>query len=94
VTKTRDKKAALKFIKKSPTRHGHVDEIVTDLMRSYGAALRDLGIADRQATGRWVNNRGDDPHHPFRRREQAMLAFGGCEHCRSPLPFKPRSFRK
>jgi putative transposase len=75
VTKTRDKKAALKFIKKSLTRHGHADEIVTDLMRSYGAALRDLGIADRQETARWANNRVENPHQPFRRRERARLRF-------------------
>lgn len=75
VTKRRDKKAALKFLKKSLKRHGHTVEIVTDRMRSYGAALRDLGIADRQATGRWLNNRAENSHQPFRRREWAMLRF-------------------
>lgn len=52
MTKKRDKKAALKFLRKSLKRRGHADEIVTDRMRSLGAALRDLGIADRQGTGR------------------------------------------
>ncbi|MCR8726739.1 IS6 family transposase [Frigidibacter sp. ROC022] len=75
VTNTRDKKAALKFIKKSLKRHGRADEIVTDRMRSYGAALRDLGIADRQENGRWKNNRAENSHQPFRRRERAMLRF-------------------
>jgi putative transposase len=75
VTKTRDKKAALKFIEAALARHGHTDEIVTDRMRSYGAALRDLGIADRQATGRWSNNRVENSHQPFRRRERAMQRF-------------------
>jgi len=42
VTKTRDKKAALKFLRKSLKRHGHAEEIVTDRLRSYGAALREL----------------------------------------------------
>lgn len=37
VTKTRDKKAALKFLKKSLKRHGRVEELVTDRLRSYGA---------------------------------------------------------
>jgi putative transposase len=75
VTKTRDKKAALKFLKKTLKRHGRSDEIVTDRLRSYGAALRELGISDRQETGRWTNNRAENSHQPFRRRERAMLRF-------------------
>jgi putative transposase len=42
-------------------------------LRSYGAALRELGIRDRQETGRWANNRAENSHLPFRRRERAML---------------------
>ena len=75
VTKTRDKKAALKFLRKSLKRHGRAAELVTDRLRSYGAALRELGIADRQETGRWTNNRAENSHQPFRRRERAMLRF-------------------
>jgi putative transposase len=75
VTKTRDKKAALKFLRKSLKRHGPAHAIVTDRLRSYGAALRELGISDKQATGRWANNRAENSHQPFRRRERAMLRF-------------------
>lgn len=75
VTKTRDKKAALKFLKKSLRRHGHAHEIVTDRLRSYGAAPGELGIRDRQETGRWMNNRVENSHLPFRRGERAMLRF-------------------
>ena len=75
VTKTRDKKAALKFLKKTLRRHGRAEELVTDRLRSYGAALRDLSISDRQETGRWANNRAENSHQPFRRRERAMLRF-------------------
>ena len=75
VTKTRDKKAALKFLRKSLKRHGRPEEILTDRLRSYGAALRELGVGDRQETGRWANNRAENPHQPFRRRERAMLRF-------------------
>ena len=75
VTKTRDRKAALKFLKKTLKRHGHSAEFVTDLMRSYGAALRELGISDLQETGHWANNRAENSHQPFRRRERAMLRF-------------------
>ena len=75
VTKTRDKKAALKFLKKTLKRHGPAEEFVTDCLRSYGAALRELGIRNRQETGRWANNRAENSHLPFRRRERAMLRF-------------------
>lgn len=75
VTKTRDKKAALKFLRKAMRKHGSPKEFVTDRLRSYGAALRDLGAADRQETGRWLNNRAENSHLPFRRRERAMLRF-------------------
>jgi putative transposase len=75
VTKTRDKKAALKFLKKLLKRHGHADEIITDRLRSYGATLRELGIRDRQQTSRWINNRAENSHLPFRRRRRAMLRF-------------------
>jgi putative transposase len=75
VTKTRNKKAALKFLKKTMCKYSRPDVIVTDRLRSYGAALRDIGAADRQETGRWLNNRAENSHLPFRRREQAMLRF-------------------
>lgn len=75
VTKTRDKTAALKFLKKAMRKHGCPDVFVTDLLRSYGAALKDIGLANRQETGRWLNNRAENSHLPFRRRERAMLRF-------------------
>jgi putative transposase len=75
VTKTRDKKAALKFLKKAMKKHGRCEQFVTDKLRSYSAALRDLGAADRQEAGRWLNNRAENSHLPFRRRERAMLRF-------------------
>ena len=75
VTKTRDKKAALKFLKKAMRKHGRPEEIVTDKLRSYGAALKALGSEGRQETGRWKNNRAENSHLPFRRRERAMLRF-------------------
>jgi putative transposase len=75
VTKTRDKKAALKFLKKGMKKYGRCAQFVTDKLRSYGAALRDLGVSDRQKSGRWLNNRGENSHLPFRRRERAMLRF-------------------
>ena len=75
VTKKRDKKAALKFLKKAMRKHGCPDVLVTDLLRSYGAALKEIGLEHRQETGRWLNNRAENSHLPFRRRERAMLRF-------------------
>ncbi|WP_433989442.1 hypothetical protein SuNHUV7_40600 (plasmid) [Pseudoseohaeicola sp. NH-UV-7] len=75
VTKTRDKKAALKFLKKALRKYGNPDVIVTDGLASYGAALKEIGVADKQKTGRWLNNRVENSHLPFRRRERAMLRF-------------------
>ena len=49
--------------------------IVTDRLRSYGAALKTLDIADRQECGRRLNNRAEDSHQPFRRREGVMARF-------------------
>jgi putative transposase len=60
VTKTRDKKAALKFLKKAMRKHGRLGIIVTDRLRSYGAALKEIGAANRQETGRWLNNRAEN----------------------------------
>lgn len=75
VTKTRDKKAALKFLKKLMKRYGSPEEIVTDLLRSYGAAMREVGSAHKHVTGKHLNNRAENSHLPFRRRERAMLRF-------------------
>ena len=75
VTLTRDKAAALKFIKKALKRHGSPKAIVTDGLRSYKAAMKELGNTEKQEVGRWANNRCENSHLPFRRRERAMLRF-------------------
>jgi len=75
VTKRRDRNAALKFLRKTMKRFGPPHVIVTDLLRSYGAAMKVIGNADKQETGRWLNNRAENSHLPFRRRERAMLRF-------------------
>ncbi|HMB74889.1 MAG TPA: DDE-type integrase/transposase/recombinase, partial [Kiloniellaceae bacterium] len=74
-TKRRDRKAALEFLKRAMKRYGRPNEIVTDRLRSYGAALKVLGIANRQLCGRWLNNRVENSHQPFRRREGGMARF-------------------
>ena len=56
-------------------RHGRPKSVVTDGLCSYGAAMNELGNVDRQETGRWLNNRAENSHLPFRRRERAMIRF-------------------
>ena len=75
VTKKRDKEAALSFIKKALKRHGSPEKITTDGLRSYLAAMNELGNAEKQEIGRWANNRVENSHLSFRRRERAMLRF-------------------
>jgi putative transposase len=75
VTEERDKAAAVKFIKKAMKRHGRPRAVVTDGLRSYDAAMKEIGNADRQEVGRWLNNRAEKSHQPFRRRERAMERF-------------------
>src|SRR3989337_3306540 len=75
VTKTRDRAAALKFMKKALKRYGSPEAITTDGLRSYKAAMTELGNQDKQEVGRWANNRVENSHLPFRRRERAMLRF-------------------
>ena len=75
VTKRRDTKAALKFLRKSLKRHGLTETIVTDRLASYGAALKALGALAKREVGRCLNNRAENSHQPFRRRERAMLRF-------------------
>lgn len=75
VSKRRDRKAALKFFKKTMKRYGKPQVIVTDRLRSYRAAMKVIGNEVSQETGRWLNNRCENSHLPFRRRGQAMLKF-------------------
>lgn len=75
VTKWRDRRAAMRFLKKTMKRYGSPKIIVTDKLRSYGAAMKVIGNEVRQETGRWLNNRAENSHQPFRRRERAMTKF-------------------
>jgi putative transposase len=75
VTRARGSKAALKFMRKTLKRHGRAEAIVTDGLRSYPAAMRELGNGQRPEMGRHANNRAENSHLPFRRRERAMQRF-------------------
>src|SRR6476620_4490050 len=75
ITRTRDKTAALTFMKRALKRHGSPEAITTDGLRSYKAAMTELGNAQKQHIGRHANNRCENSHLSFRRRERAMLRF-------------------
>ena len=48
---------------------------ITDRLRSYRAAMKMIGNVTSQECGRWLNNRAENSHQPFRRREGAMARF-------------------
>lgn len=77
VQKRRNKAAALKLLRKLLKNQGYVpDQIVTDGLLSYSAALRDLGGLSRHRPGRLrENNRVENSHLPVRRRERKMQRF-------------------
>ena len=75
VTKKRDRKAALRFLRRAMKRYGRPEAIVTDRLRSYRAAMKEIGNEARQVIGRWLNNRAENSHQPFRRRENSMAKF-------------------
>ena len=71
-TKRRNRRSALKFLKRAMKRYGQPKVIVTDRLRSCRAAMKVIGNTERQECGRWLNNRAENSHQPFRRREGAM----------------------
>ena len=75
VTKRRDRKAALRFLKRAMKRYGRPKAIVTDRLPSYRAAMVTIGNAATQECGGRLNNRAENSHQPFRRRERAMAKF-------------------
>jgi putative transposase len=75
VTVKRDKAAALKCLKRTMRKYGRPRSVVTDGLCSYSAAMKEIGSADRHEVGRSLNNRAENSHQPFRRRERAMQRF-------------------
>jgi putative transposase len=76
VQSKRNKRAALKLMRKLLKKYSFVpDKLVTDGLRSYRAAIHDLGISNRHERGRWRNNRAENSHQQTRRREHKMQGF-------------------
>jgi putative transposase len=74
-SKRRDRRAAPKFLKRTMKRYGRPRSTVTDRLGSYRSAMKAIGNAADQVCGRWLNNRAENAHQPFRRRERAMARF-------------------
>ena len=76
VQSKRNKHAALKLMRKLLKKYTFAPErLVTDDLRSYGSAARDLGLEKRRERGRWKNNRAENSHQPTRQRERKMQRF-------------------
>ncbi len=62
-------------MRKALKRHGSPEAIATDGVRSYVAAMDELGCRKKQEVRRCAHNRAENGHLPFQRRERAMLRF-------------------
>ena len=72
----RNKAAALKLMRKLLKKQGYAPQVlVTDKLRSYAAAKRDLCLSIRHDQGLRANNRAENSHQPVRRRERKMQGF-------------------
>jgi transposase-like protein len=76
VQRRRDKAAAVKLMRKLLKKQGFApDVLVTDKLRSYGAAKSEMGLSARHEQGLRKNNRAENSHQPTRRRERKMQRF-------------------
>ena len=76
VQSRRNKNAALKLMRRLLKKHGFVpDAFITDKLLSYGAALKDMGLAKHHDLGGRKNNRAENSHLPVRQRERRMQRF-------------------
>ncbi len=76
VQSRRNTAAAVRLMRKLLRKQGFAPEtIVTDKLRSYGAAMRELGLSARHEQGQRQNNRAENSHQPTRRRERKMQRF-------------------
>ena len=76
VQSRRDKKAAKRLFRKLLKKQGRAPRVlITDKLRSYAAAKREImpGVEHRQHKG--LNNRAENSHQPTRRRERIMKRF-------------------
>jgi putative transposase len=75
-TKRRGRRTALKFLKRTIKRYGRPKVIVTDRLRSNRAAMNMMDNAGSHECGRWLSNRAENSHQPFRQQARAMAKVG------------------
>jgi transposase-like protein len=76
VQRRRAKAAAVKLMRKLLKKQGFApDVLVTDKLRSYGAAKSEMGLSARHEQGLRKNNRAENSHQPTRRRDRKMQRF-------------------
>jgi putative transposase len=76
VQRCRDRQAAVRLMRKLIRKLGFAPEVmVTDKLRSYGAAVRSIGLTCRHEQDARRNNRAENSHQPVRRRERKMQRF-------------------
>ncbi len=76
VQRRRDKAAARKLMRKLLKKLGFAPTvIVTDKLRSYSSAFREIGLSARHEQGLRKNNRAENSHLPVRRRERKLQRF-------------------
>jgi transposase-like protein len=76
VQRRRDAKAAAKLMRRLLKKQGFAPNVlVTDRLRSYGAAKTRVRLVARHEQGLRKNNRAENSHLPVRRRERKMQRF-------------------
>lgn len=72
----RNAKAATKLLRKLLKKQGVIPtRIVTDKLKSYLVAFREIGLTAEHVDNKRANNRVENSHQPVRRRERKMQRF-------------------
>jgi transposase-like protein len=88
----RNTTAAVRLMRKLLRKQGFAPQtIVTDKLRSYGAAIRQLGLSARHEQGQRRNNRAENSHQPTRRQERKMQRFKSADRRSGFCPSMPPS---
>ena len=85
VQSRRNTQAAKRFMRKLMKQYGMPRVMITDKLRSYGAAKRDLAPSLEHRSHKGLNNRAEVSHKPTRRRERAMGRFKSARHAQQFL---------
>jgi putative transposase len=81
VQSRRDRHAARRLMRKPLTKHGRAPRVlITDELKSYAAANRDLSLNGEHRQHKGLNNRAENSHQPTRVREKVMRRFKSARH--------------